>query len=202
MSNKDEWQRQLLGAALFAMARTAVEYLTNPGAREETANDVRARLAEVDYDAVGRTVTRVMDQLASAGKSAINEAIDSWHASADQAVEAAAGRAQEQLGKRRGGGKFKLFLGFLIGAALAYALLNEDRRNQIMDRITGASGPVQTQSWNTPNTATPQWGTTAAQPATSAGSTSPAGPDVTEPSSSAEGPASSAAPGPADETAR
>jgi hypothetical protein len=141
--NEKDWLRQLLDAALIAGTRTAVEYLTNPKAREQTMHDVLARLSEVDYDAAAHTITRGIDQLAVAAKDAINRAIDSLRQSADEAVEAAAERAQEQLGQRKGSGKVKLLFAILAGVGLGFVLLSEDRRNQLMDWLTGASGPVQ-----------------------------------------------------------
>jgi hypothetical protein len=144
-----DWQNQLLGTALMAAARTAVEYVTNPDAREETAKDVRERLSEVDYGAVAKALSRAIDQFADNSKKAVNEAIDSLRANAEDAVEAAAERAQEQLGqKRRGRGR--LFFGLMLGIGIAYLIFNEERRNQLMDKVSGATGstsPSSSSNW-------------------------------------------------------
>ncbi|HEV3310978.1 MAG TPA: hypothetical protein VG815_10730 [Chloroflexota bacterium] len=150
MGDDREWQKQLLNAALMAAARSAIQYITHPDSRDEAVDTVKSRLAEVDYSAAGRAVSDVIDRIAESGKAALNEAIDSIRENAEVAVEAAAEKAQEQLGsapKKRGKGK--LFFGILLGVVLGFVLLNEDRRNQLMDRMTGATGPVDSSQWST-----------------------------------------------------
>lgn len=148
MGDDKDWQKQLLSTALMAAVRTAIDYATNPDARDETVNDVKARLAEVDYSAAARAVSGAIDQLAESSKSALNQAIDSIRANAEDAVEAAAEKAQEQLGARKKRGRGKLFFGILVGIVLGFVILNEDRRNQLMDKLTGANGPIDTSAWN------------------------------------------------------
>jgi len=149
MGDDKDWQKQLLGAALMAAARTAIQYVTNPETRDETVNEVKSRLADVDYTAAARAVSDVIDRLAETSKEALNEAIDSIRLNAADAVEAAAEKAQEQLGAPRKRRRGRLFLGIMLGMALGFVLLNEDRRNRLMDKLTGASGPVDSSQWST-----------------------------------------------------
>ncbi len=155
MSQEKDWQRQLVGAVLAAAARTAVEYATNPNARDETVDEMKSKLAKVDYGALAKVLSRAIDQLSLATKNALNEAIDNIQSSAEEAVEAAAEKAQEQLGSSKRRGKGKLFVGIMLGAVAGFFLLNEDRRNQIMDKLTGASGPIDsTETWTPPTPST------------------------------------------------
>ena len=64
---------------------------------------------------------------------------------------AAAQKAEEQSGspQRKKHGRGKLFWGVVLGAVIGFFLLNEDRRNQLMDRFTGGSGPVDGSQWTT-----------------------------------------------------
>jgi hypothetical protein len=149
MGAEKDWQKQLVNAAVMAAARTAIQYITNPNSRDEAVEDVRSRLAEVDYSAVGRAVSIGIDRLADNAKVALNEAIDSIRENAEEAVAAAAERAQDQLGSKRKHGRGRLFFGILLGIGLGFILLNEDRRNQLIDRVTGASGPIDSSQWST-----------------------------------------------------
>ena len=149
MGDDKEWQKQLMNAALMAAVRTAIQYITNPDSREETVSDVKSKLAEVDYTAAARAVSDVIDRLADSSKSALNEAIDSIRENAEDAVEAAAEKAQEQLGTPKKRGRGRLFFGILLGIGLGFVLLNEDRRNQLLDKVTGASGPIDSSQWST-----------------------------------------------------
>ena len=149
MGDDREWQKQLMSAALMAAAKTAVQYITNPGSRDEAMNDVKSKLAEVDYPSAARAVSEVIDRVAESAKAALNEAIDSLRENAEDAVELAAEKAQEQLGPSPRRGKGRMFFGILLGIALGFVLLNEDRRNQLMDKLTGASGPIDGGQWQT-----------------------------------------------------
>ncbi len=114
MARTNEWQAQLLSAALSAAVKAATEYATDPAARDRAVNDVRTKLAQVDYNAVAKTLSRAIDQAAAQAKNTLNEAIDTLQANAEDAVEMAAERAKEQLGVKKKGGKGKLFFGLLI----------------------------------------------------------------------------------------
>lgn len=149
MGDDKDWQKQLMTAALMAAARTAVQYVTNPNSRDEAVEDVKSRLAEVDYSSAAKAVSVVIDRVAESAKAALNEAIDSIRENAEDAVEAAAEKAQEQLGSPRKRGKGRMFFGILLGIALGFVLLNEERRNMVMDKLTGASGPIDGSQWST-----------------------------------------------------
>lgn len=185
MGDERDWQKQLMTAALMAAARTAVQYVTNPNGREEAMHDVKSRLAEVDYGAAGRAVSEIIDRVAESAKSALNEAIDSIRENAEEAVEAAAERAQEQLGSPRKRGKGRMLFGVLLGIALGFILLNEDRRNQLMDKVTGASGPIDASEWSTVAASQPESSPSPAPPPAPE-SPPPAAPKETEPVGSAE----------------
>lgn len=163
MADEKDWQQQLLGAAVMAAARTGVEYLTNPDVRDDTVKDVRTRLADVDYNAAARALSKAIDQLAEGSKAAVNEAIDALRSNAEEAVEAAAEKAQEQLGAGKKKGKSRLFLGVLLGLVAGFILLNEDRRNQLMDKLTGASGPIDTTQWSSISSTVQQTGSQAVE---------------------------------------
>lgn len=152
MGDDREWQKQLANAALTAAVRTGLQFLTNPGSRDETVNDVKSKLAEVDYTAAAKAVSDAIDRLAENSKAALSEAIDNIRANAEEAVEAAAEKAQEQLGTTKKRGRGRLLFGILLGIGLGFILLNEDRRNQIMDKLTGASGPIDSSQWDTVST--------------------------------------------------
>ncbi|GEM_PF-6584773 len=194
MGDDKEWQRQLLGAALMAAAKTAVDYVTNPESRDETASQVRSKLAEVDYNAAAKALSRAIDQLAEQSKTAVNEAIDSIRQGAEEAVEAAAERAEEQLGRKKRG-RGRLFFGMLVGLALGFVLLNEDRRNQVMDMLTGASGNVDSGSWDnfssTAQTSIPEPVTPAPEPVSNTSSPEPAVAPAPTPASEPETPPAS-----------
>ncbi|HZT96702.1 MAG TPA: hypothetical protein VFB34_07675 [Chloroflexota bacterium] len=177
MSDENEWRRQLLGAVLAAAARTAVEYATNPKARDESVEEMKSKLADIDYNALAKVLSRSIDQMASAAKAALNEAIDNIQDTAEEAVEAAAEKAQSQLGSKKRGGKGKLFLGLLLGVVAGFFLLNEDRRNQLMDKLTGASGPIDnTQIWTPPAPSSPPPASSASTPPASTSTAPPATP--------------------------
>lgn len=186
MGDDKDWQKQLMTAALMAAARTAVQYITNPNSRDEAVEDVKSKLAEVDYSSAAKAVSEVIDRVADSAKSALNEAIDSIRENAEDAVEMAAEKAQEQLaGQGRKRGKGRMMFGILLGIALGFVLLNEDRRNQLMDKVTGASGPIDGSQWSTVASATkPEAAVTgsveSAAPAEPAVSTADNAADVTQ----------------------
>src|SRR5579872_4542159 len=149
MGEDKDWQEQLISAVLMAATKSAIQYVTNPDSREEAMDGVKERLAAVDYGEAAKAVSDVIDRVADSAKAALNEAIDSIRANAEDAVEAAAEKAQEQLGGSRKRGKGRMFFGILLGIVLGFVLLNEERRNQLMDKLTGASGPIDGSQWST-----------------------------------------------------
>jgi hypothetical protein len=150
MGDEKDWQKQLMTAALAAATKAAMQYITNPEARDGAMDDVKAKLAEVDYGSAAKAVSEVIDRMADGAKSAVADAIDSLRENAEVAVEAAAEKAQEKVGvpaRKRGRGR--MFLGILLGIALGFILLNEERRNMLMDKVSGASGPSDAGLWST-----------------------------------------------------
>ena len=175
MGSEKDWQKQLLNAALMAASRSAIQYMTNPNSRKEAVEDVKSSLAEVDYSAAARAVSQAIDRLAETSKVALNDAIDAIRENAEEVVEAAAEKAQTQLGvpqKKRGRGK--LLWGIILGAVIGFILLNEDRRNQLMDKFTGASGPIDGSQWATISPTPTPASAPVAEPAASTAEVSPA----------------------------
>lgn len=161
MENDQNWWRQLTALALVSASRAVVEFLTNPSSRDDATNQLRSAFAEIDYDALASALTRAIDEAASTSKGRLNEAIDQLRDRAEDAVDEAKTRAEKQLAhKRRGRGR-RFLIGLVLGGLLAYFLLDEQRRDDLLDRLTGASGPIEasTQSWAQGGTSTaPQAG--------------------------------------------
>jgi hypothetical protein len=139
----ENWSRQLLALTLLSLARAGVEWLTNPRSREEATNQLRENFAQIDYDAVANAITQAIENLADTSKSTVDSAIDTLRDRSVDAVDEAKARAEKQLAppKKRRRGRF--IIGLLIGAAIAYFLMDEQRRDDLLDRLTGASGPIE-----------------------------------------------------------
>jgi hypothetical protein len=144
MDTDQNWYRQLLALVLLSASRAAVEFITNPGSREDAGKQLRGALADIDYDALATAATRALDSLASSSKDVLSETIDTLRDKGVDAVDEAKTRAEKQLApEKSGGGKLKWF--FILGVigGLVYYLMDEQRRDDLLDRLTGASGPIQ-----------------------------------------------------------
>lgn len=141
MGENQNWYRQLLALVLLSTSKAAVEYLTNPDSRTEATDQLREAFQSIDYDSAAKALIRAIDDAASVSKEKLDSAIDSLRDNAVDAVDEAKTKAEKQAGK--GGGKTKWFVGLVIGALVAYFTLNEQRRDDLLDRLTGASGPIQ-----------------------------------------------------------
>ena len=150
MDNDQNWYRQLAALVLLSASRAAVDYSNNPTSREDAQKQLREQLANIDFDAAAKAVTRAIDGFASTSKGRVNETIDVLRDRSVDAVDEAKTKAEKQLGQKKGGGKFKFLLMAIIGGAIAYFFLDEQRRDDLLDRLTGASGPIQ-QSAYTPS---------------------------------------------------
>jgi hypothetical protein len=156
MENEGTWYRQLGALVLLSASRAAVEYLTNPGAREDAQTQLKSAFREIDYDAVAKAITRAIDDLADNSKSAVTESIDTLREKGHDVVDEAKTRAERQLAEKKGGGgKFRLLVLLAIGSVIAYFLFDEQRRDHLLDRLTGASGPIQQNNYSTFQSATP-----------------------------------------------
>ncbi|MBV9282223.1 MAG: hypothetical protein JOZ41_19245 [Chloroflexi bacterium] len=143
MNDDQNWYRQLLALVLVSAARGAVEFIINPRARDQATNQLRDTFQSIDYDAVASALTRAIDDLANASKDRLSGTIDTLRERGHDAVDEARSRAQNQLGQKKGGRKVRFVLGIVFGALVAYFLLDEQRRDDLLDRLTGASGPIQ-----------------------------------------------------------
>ncbi|HZU12654.1 MAG TPA: hypothetical protein VFB58_07420 [Chloroflexota bacterium] len=143
MGENQNWYRQLLALLLLSTAKAAVEYLTNPGSRTEAAGQLREAMQNIDYDSAAKALIRAIDDAALVSKEKVDTAIDTLRDSAVDAVDEAKHRAEKQAGKSGGGGRLRFIIGLAIGAAIAYFTLNQQRRDELLDRLTGASGPIQ-----------------------------------------------------------
>jgi hypothetical protein len=156
MDNEGNWYRQLGALVLLSASRAAVEYLTNPGARDEAESQLKSAFRDIDYDAVAKAITRAIDDLADNSKSAVGESIDTLRDKGHEAVGQVKTVAEERLAeKKRGGGKLRLMFLLAIGGAIAYFLFDEQRRDDLLDRLTGASGPIQQSNYSTFQSSTP-----------------------------------------------
>jgi hypothetical protein len=182
MGDNQNWYRQLIALVLLSTSRAAVEYITNPNSRQETGKQLREALQQIDYDAAAKALTKAIDEAASVSKDRLDSAIDSLRDIGVDAVDEGKKRAEKQVGKK-GGGKLRFFIGLAIGAVIAYFLIDEQRRDALLDRVTGASGPIEqaTQSTAQSVTSTAQQAVDQAQQAAgSAGSTAQSAADQAE----------------------
>jgi hypothetical protein len=149
MENDQNWYRQLAALVLLSASRAAVEYITNPGTRADATEQLKGAFREIDYDAVAKAITRAIDDLADNSKSALSGSIDTLRDKGHDAVDEAKTRAEKQLAQKKRGGKLRFLFALTFGAVLAYFLFDEQRRDDILDRLTGASGPIQQNSYST-----------------------------------------------------
>lgn len=143
MGDNQNWYRQLLALLLLSASKAAVDYITNPGGREDASRQLREAFQQIDYDAAAQALTRAIDEAASTSKERLDTAIDTLRDRGVEAVDEAKARAEKQAGKKRGGGRLRFLIGLTIGAVIAYFLIDEQRRDELLDRLTGASGPIE-----------------------------------------------------------
>jgi hypothetical protein len=143
MDSDQNRYRQLLALVLLSAARAAVEFITNPSSREDATQQIRGAFQDIDYDAAAKAVTRAIDELAATSKERLSETIDALRDKSVDAVGEAKSRAEKQAGKKRGGGKLRFVFAVVLGGLIAYYLMDEQRRDDLLDRLTGASGPIQ-----------------------------------------------------------
>lgn len=166
----DNWYRQLLALVLVSAARGAVEYITNPGSREEAGNQMREALAAIDYDAAAKAIVNAIDTVAEGSKGRLNETIDQLRDVSVDKIDDAKAKAQKQLGQKKSR-RGRFVVGLLFGGLIAYFFLDEQRRDDLLDRLTGASGPIEqsTQSmYNQAASAAQDTANTASEPVKSA----------------------------------
>jgi hypothetical protein len=143
MDNDQNWYRQLLALVLLSASRAAVEFITNPGSREDATKQLRSAFQEINYDALAKALTRTIDDFASSSKDRLSGTIDTLRDKSVDAVDEAKARAERQVGKKRGGRKMRFIFGLALGGLIAYFLMDEQRRDDLLDRLTGASGPIE-----------------------------------------------------------
>jgi hypothetical protein len=149
MNNEENWYRQLGALVLLSASRAAVEFITNPGARTDASSHLKDAFREIDYEGVAKAITRAIDDLADNSKSALTDSIDTLREKGHEAVDEAKTRAEKQLAPKKGHGKLKFLFVLTLGSVIAYFILDEQRRDDLLDRLTGASGPVQQSSYTT-----------------------------------------------------
>lgn len=166
------WYRQLAALVLLSASRAAVEFITNPSTRDDAGKQLKDAFASIDYDALARALTQQIDTLAETSKGRLSETIDTLRDSGVDAVEQAKSRAQKTSGQRGGGRKLRFLFGLLFGGVIAYFLIDEQRRDDLLDRLTGASGPIQQppQSFSPPPPPPPSSSTEDAAEGTTSGS--------------------------------
>jgi len=143
LDTNQNWYRQMLALVLLSASKAAVEFLTNPSSRDEAVGQLRGAFAEIDYDSLASALTRAINEAADNSKGVVNEAIDTLRERGVEAVDDAKSRAEKQLAPKKSHTGMKLFFGLIFGAVLGYFLLDEQRRDELLDRLTGASGPIQ-----------------------------------------------------------
>lgn len=146
--DNNNWYRQLLALLLLSMARAAVEYISNPRSRDQAAEQLKEAFRQIDYDAAAKALTSAIDDAASTSKERLNDTIDILRDRGVEAVGEAKSRAEQRAGKKRGGRRVRFLFGLIIGGVIAYFLLDEQRRDDILDRLTGASGPIEQTTQN------------------------------------------------------
>lgn len=143
MGDNENWYRQLLALVLLSGSKAAVEFITNPSSREDATEQLRNAFAQIDYDAVAKALTRAIDDAATSSKGRLDVAIDTLRDKSVDAVDEGKKKAERQLAGKKGGRKLRFIFGLLIGGIIAYFLLDEQRRDGLLDRLTGASGPIE-----------------------------------------------------------
>jgi hypothetical protein len=139
----ENWYRQLLALMLLSGTRAAVDFITNPVSREDASKQLRTALADIDYDALARGAVRLIDSMADTSKGRLADTIDTLRDRGVEAVDDAKSKAEELSGKRKKSGKGRWLVALALGGVIAYFLMDEQRRDDILDRLTGASGPIQ-----------------------------------------------------------
>ncbi len=153
MNGDQNWYRQLAALVLLSTSRAAVEFITNPSARDDAGDQLRDAFKQIDYDAVAKAITRAIDDLAESSKGRLSDTIDTLRDTSVDAVEAAQGKAESKLGGgKKKGKKMRFLFGILVGGLIAYFIFDEQRRDDLLDRLTGASGPIQSTPSFTPHT--------------------------------------------------
>lgn len=147
MDSDKNWYRQLAALVLLSASRAAVEYITNPGSRADASEGLKSAFREIDYDAVAKAMTRAIDDLADNSKSALSGSIDTLRDKGHEAVGEAKDRAERQLADKKRGGRGRFLFALVLGGIIAYFLFDEQRRDDLLDRLTGASGPIQQSSY-------------------------------------------------------
>lgn len=146
MDSDQNWYRQLLALVLLSASRTAVDFLTNPNSREDTTNQLKSAIAEIDYEAVAGAVANLIDTWAETSKDRLSGTIDTLRDKSLDVVDEAKDRANKQLGQgstKKKGKTMRFLFGLALGGVIAYFVLDEQRRDDLLDRLTGASGPIQ-----------------------------------------------------------
>ncbi|GAC1319432.1 MAG: hypothetical protein NVS2B16_15950 [Chloroflexota bacterium] len=138
----ENWYRQLLALVLVSAARGAVEYITNPGSRAEAGNQMRDAFASIDYDAAAKAIVNAIDTVAEGSKGKLSDTIDQLRDVSVDKVDDAKSKAQKQLGQKKSR-RGRFVIGLLLGGLAAYFFLDEQRRDDLLDRLTGASGPIE-----------------------------------------------------------
>jgi hypothetical protein len=139
--DNENWYRQLLALTLLSLTRAMAEWITNPNSRADANKQLRESLASIDYDAAAKAITRAIENVADTSKEALNETIDTLRDRGVDAVDEAKSRAEKQLGRKKSR-KGLIFFLLLVGGVAAYFILDEQRRDDLLDRLTGASGPI------------------------------------------------------------
>lgn len=187
MDNDQNWYRQLAALVLLSASRAAVDYINNPVSREDAQKQLREQFANIDYDAAAKAVTRAIDGLASNSKGRLNETIDVIRDRSVDVVDEAKSKAEKQLGQKKGGRKLRFLFAAILGGIVAYFILDEQRRDDLLDRLTGASGPIQQSAYTpSPQPYTPP-PPPAPAPASPSSSSAPAGSSETPTSASSKG---------------
>jgi hypothetical protein len=138
----ENWYRQLIALALMSGTRAAVDFITNPDSRQDATRQLRTSLAEIDYDAVAQGITRLIEGVADTSKATLADKIDTLRDRGVGAVDDAKSQAEKRLGKKKSNNGLWLFV-LAFGGAVTYFVVDKKRRDALLDRLTGASGPIQ-----------------------------------------------------------
>ena len=145
MDNDQNWYRQLAALVLLSASRAAVDFITNPNSREDAGKQLRDAIRQDRLRRRRQGDHRRIDGLASNSKGRLNETIDTLRDTSVDAVEEAKTKAAERLGtsQKKKGKKMRFLFALILGGIIAYFVLDEQRRDDLLDRLTGASGPIQ-----------------------------------------------------------